>query len=245
MKIEEVIKEKPYLKSPLELYQRLREFVERTKEDRGRIQRDSDFTLIDLVINNFCSVFQIPSESFSFLRDEIVNSGKDLLNNPRSLWTLSVMSEEATKEEIERMLFLLSKPFFVFLRKDGVQASFFERGKCPICDSDSSLAMITANNEKIMICPLCESSGGFFRIGCPFCFNKDSSKIEILLDEEEVRVELCLECNSYIKSFRESHLTKYEDPFLVDLVSLPLDIYVQRKGYIRRSPNVIGLRVIE
>lgn len=245
MKIEEVIKEKPHLKSPLELYEKLRDFIDRSKEDRKRIQLDSNLSLIDVVFNNFSSVFQIPIESMAFLKDELIKSGKDPIKNPRSLWTLQIQSEEATKEEIERMLFILSKPFFVFLRKEGEQASFMEKGKCPICDTDSSLAMITENNEKIMICPLCEHGGSFFRIGCSFCFNKDSSKIEILLDDEEVRVELCLECNSYIKSFRENHFLKYKDPLLIDLVSLPLDIVAQKRGFIRRSPNVIGIRVID
>lgn len=119
-----------------------------------------------------------------------------------------------------------------------------ETGKCPICGTESSLSMITENNEKIMICPLCEHGGSFFRIGCPYCFNKDSSKIELLLDEEEIRAELCLECNTYIKSFKENHYMKYRDPFLIDLVSLPLDIVVQKRGYIRRSPNIVGLRRI-
>jgi len=96
-----------------------------------------------------------------------------------------------------------------------------------------------------MICPLCEHGGSFFRIGCPYCFNKDSSKIELLLDEEEIRAELCLECNTYIKSFKENHYMKYRDPFLIDLVSLPLDIVVQKRGYIRRSPNIVGLRRIK
>lgn len=245
MTIEELIKEKPHLKSPLELYSRLRDFIERTKEERKRIQMDSDFSLIDLVLNNFSSVFQIPNESLAFLKDEIIRSGKDIIKNPGSLWSLQIQSEELTQEEINRMLFILSKPLFIFLRKEGEEASFMEKGKCPICDTDSSLAMINENNEKIMICPLCEHGGSFFRIGCPFCFNKDSSKIEILLDDEEVRVELCLECNTYIKSFRENHFIKYRDPFLIDIVSLPLDIVAQRKGFVRRSPNILGVRIIE
>lgn len=245
MKIEDIIKEKPHLKSPLELYRRVRDFVERCKTDRERMTLDSDFSLIDIVLNNFSSVFQIPADSVSFVKDEIINSGKDPIKDPSSLWSLKIQSEEVTQEEIQRMLFVLSKPFFVFLKKDGEQASFMDTGKCPVCGTDSSLAMITENNEKIMICPLCEHGGSFFRICCPYCFNKDSSKMEILLDDEDIRAEYCLECNTYIKSFKENHYIKYKDPFLIDIISLPLDIVIQKRGYIRRSPNFIGLRILE
>ncbi|GAQ94895.1 FdhE protein [Thermodesulfovibrio aggregans] len=245
MKFEELIKEKPHLQSPLELYQKIKTLNEQCKKDREMVKLDSETELIDIVLKNFSSVFQIPYESISFLKEEILKSGKNPVKEPASLWSMQIQSEEISREEIERMLFILSKPFFVFLRKEGEQASFMDTGKCPICGTDSSLAMITENNEKIMICPLCEHGGSFFRIGCPYCFNKDSSRIEILLDDEEIRAELCLECNTYIKSFRENHYIKYRDPFLIDIVSLPLDIVVQKRGYIRRSPNYIGLRIIE
>ncbi|MGB9891262.1 formate dehydrogenase accessory protein FdhE [Thermodesulfovibrio yellowstonii] len=245
MKIEEIIKEKPHLQSPLELYEKIKNLTEQCKQEKERVKLDNDIALIDIVLKNFSSIFNIPFESISFLKDEIIKSGKDIIKEPDSLWFLPIQSEELSKEELERMLFILSKPFFVFLRKEGQQASFMDTGKCPVCGTDSSFAMITENNEKIMICPLCEHGGSFFRIGCPYCFNKDSSKIEILLDDEEIRAEVCLECNTYIKSFRENHYIKYRDPFLIDLISLPLDIVAQKKGYIRRSPNFIGLRVIK
>ncbi|HOA83192.1 MAG TPA: formate dehydrogenase accessory protein FdhE [Thermodesulfovibrio thiophilus] len=244
MNFDEIIKEKPHLQSPLELYMKIKELTEQCKKERERMKLDSDVSLIDIVLKNFSTVFQIPYESISFLKDEVLKSGKNIIKEPSSLWSLQIQSEELSKEEVDRMLFILSKPFFVFLRRDGQQASFMETGKCPICGTESSLSMITENNEKIMICPLCEHGGSFFRIGCPYCFNKDSSKIELLLDEEEIRAELCLECNTYIKSFKENHYMKYSDPFLIDLVSLPLDIVVQKRGYIRRSPNIVGLRRI-
>jgi len=244
MNFDELIKEKPHLQSPLELYMKIKELTEQCKKERERMKLDSDVSLIDIVLKNFSTVFQIPYESISFLKDEVLKSGKNIIKEPSSLWSLQIQSEELSKEEVDRMLFILSKPFFVFLRRDGQQASFMETGKCPICGTESSLSMITENNEKIMICPLCEHGGSFFRIGCPYCFNKDSSKIELLLDEEEIRAELCLECNTYIKSFKENHYMKYSDPFLIDLVSLPLDIVVQKRGYIRRSPNIVGLRRI-
>ncbi|MCX8033979.1 MAG: formate dehydrogenase accessory protein FdhE [Thermodesulfovibrio sp.] len=245
MNIEELIKEKPHLKNPLELYEKIKRLNEYCKHEKDRIKLDNKTALIDIVLKGFSNIFDIPYESISFLKDEILKSGKDPLREPSSLWTLPIQIEELFQEELKRMLFILSKPFFVFLRKEGMQASFMDTGKCPVCETDSSLAMITENNEKIIICPLCEHGGSFYRICCPYCFNRDSSKMEIFLDDEEIRADYCLECNTYIKSFRENHFLKYKDPFLIDLISLPLDIITQKRGYIRRSPNIIGLKIIE
>ncbi|MCS7164052.1 MAG: formate dehydrogenase accessory protein FdhE [Thermodesulfovibrio sp.] len=245
MEIEEIIKEKPHLQSLLELYEKTRNFVNQCKEDKETIKFDSDIELIDIVLRNFSSFFNIPYESIAFLKNEVLTAGIDPIKDPRSLWFIPIHSEELSKEEIDRMLFILSKPFFVFLKRESEQASFMDKGKCPVCGTDSCLAMITDNNEKIMICPLCEHGGSFFRIGCPYCFNRDSTKIEILLDDEDIRAEVCFDCSTYIKSFKESHYIKYKDPFLIDLISLPLDIVVQKKGYIRRAPNFIGLRIID
>lgn len=245
MKIEEIIKEKPHLQSPIELYDKIRKFVDYCKSEKERIKLENTTDIIDIVLKGFSSIFNIPYESIIFLKDEILKSGKDPLREPSSIWSLPIQSEELSREEVDRMLFIISKPFFVFLRKEGQQASFMDTGKCPICGTDSSLAMINENNEKIMICPLCEHGGSFYRICCPYCFNKDSSKMEIILDDEEIRADYCLECNTYVKSFKENHYIKYRDPFLIDLISLPLDIIAQRRGYIRRSPNIIGLKIIE
>lgn len=245
MNIKDLIKEKPHLQSPLELYEKIKKLTEYCKEEKARVKLENITDLIDIVLQGFSKVFNIPYKSISFLKDEILKSGKDPIKEPSSLWTLSIQSEELSKEEWDRLLFILSKPFFVFLRKEGLQASFMDTGKCPICGTDSSLAMITENNEKIMICPLCEHGGSFYRICCPYCFNRDSSKMEILLEDEDIRAEYCLECNTYVKSFQENHYIKYEDPFLIDIISLPLDIVVQKRGYIRRSQNIIGLRILE
>ncbi|MBC7190573.1 formate dehydrogenase accessory protein FdhE, partial [Candidatus Aerophobetes bacterium] len=111
MKIEEIIKEKPHLQSPLELYEKIKNLTEQCKQEKERVKLDNDIALIDIVLKNFSSIFNIPFESISFLKDEIIKSGKDIIKEPDSLWFLPIQSEELSKEELERMLFILSKPF--------------------------------------------------------------------------------------------------------------------------------------
>lgn len=116
MNFDEIIKEKPHLQSPLELYMKIKELTEQCKKERERMKLDSDVSLIDIVLKNFSTVFQIPYESLSFLKDEVLKSGKNIIKEPSSLWSLQIQSEELSKEEVDRMLFILSKPFFVIFK---------------------------------------------------------------------------------------------------------------------------------
>lgn len=79
-------------------------------------------------------------------------------------------------------------------------------------------------------------------MACPICMNKDTNKLDILIidNEEGFRIDLCNECKSYIKTF-ERILLNDHTPELLDIMSLPLDIIAQEKGYKRLSPNPIGM----
>lgn len=243
MDLEDLIRKKPYLESPLNFYGKVRKYMERFSEARESEEKERDF--LNFVIETFCSVFEIPKESLSFLYDEVSEQGIDPFSSPSSFFRLPFYHDDLMEEERSRVLFLLSKPFFLLLRKSKEAATAFKDGKCPICGEARSLARITEDNRKKLLCAFCEYEGDFFRIGCPYCMNRESNRIEILLDEDEVRVELCEKCKSYLKSMRQEHLSKYGDPYLVDIVSLPLDIIAQKKGYVRRSPNIIGLKEIK
>ncbi|MDW8076008.1 MAG: formate dehydrogenase accessory protein FdhE, partial [Bacteroidota bacterium] len=102
MEIEEIIKEKPHLQSLLELYEKTRNFVNQCKEDKETIKFDSDIELIDIVLRNFSSFFNIPYESIAFLKNEVLTAGIDPIKDPRSLWFIPIHSEELSKEEIDR-----------------------------------------------------------------------------------------------------------------------------------------------
>ncbi|MEM5867760.1 MAG: formate dehydrogenase accessory protein FdhE, partial [Candidatus Aenigmatarchaeota archaeon] len=95
-----------------------------------------------------------------------------------------------------------------------------------------------------MVCTLCGHREEVTRIGCSYCLHKNPEKIKILVDEDEIRVELCELCKTYIKSFKDEVYRKYKDPNLIDILSLPLDVVAQQRGFIRRSPNAIGVREI-
>ncbi len=56
-------------------------------------------------------------------------------------------------------------------------------------------------------------------------------------------MDTCDLCGSYTKTVDGALISRFS-PEIADLISLPLDIIVQEKGYVRRSPNPIGMRTI-
>jgi len=60
-------------------------------------------------------------------------------------------------------------------------------------------------------------------------------------DEPGFRIATCDECRTYIKVV-ESPVLKEMTLDLADMVSLPLDIVAQEKGYLRPAPNPISLK---
>jgi len=236
-RIEEIIKERPHLESPLSFYKKVREYAAKCEKEIDIFGKEETFPR---VIKTLCDLFGLPKESLHFLIDELSEKGIDPFSSPSSIYRLPFYHDELKEDEKKRLLFLLSKPFFLRLKKDKV-ISFAEDGRCPVCGEIPSISRITEDNHRKLLCSFCEHEADFHRIGCPFCLIKEGEKIDILLDEEDIRVELCNNCKSYIKSMREEHISKYEDPFLVDIVSLPLDVIAQKRGYIRRSPNLIGV----
>ena len=83
------------------------------------------------------------------------------------------------------------------------------------------------------------------RTGCPVCQTVDSAKQNILVFEREegFKINTCDLCRSYVKTI-DAEIILRLTPDIADLVSLPLDIVVQEKGYARRSPNPVGMRKI-
>jgi len=226
-KIYSLAKERPHLKQVLSLYEKVCKFKNEVK----------GISEVGKILDVFAKIFEVPYEFVSFLRKGIENLETSPLKNPESLDALPLSSEST--EEVKRLLFILKKGFYLASKKTGPLP--FKDGRCPVCGSPSSLSVIDESNKRYLICTLCETKGETFRIGCNYCLTKDPLKVEMLVDEDEVRVELCKNCKHYIKSFKSDVLVKFEDPFLVDLISLPLDVIAQEKGFMRSSPNVLGI----
>lgn len=246
MDLGKIKEERPYLADTLSLYERYAGFkalVYNLVEIRAyHDEKCYPPELIEPVFNAFSYSFEIPDESLAALKDAMRSGGVDLSSLPSEI---NSASETFSENEHEGIIFLISKPYFLWLRhSSGLNKSFWTDGRCPVCGSIPSLASLDAEGKRQLYCSFCETPGYFSRLGCPVCLNSETGRINIIETEDEAgfRVETCDSCSSYIKSITSPEiLNKY--PFdLADIVSLPLDIIAQEKGYRRNSPNTLGMK---
>ncbi len=117
------------------------------------------------------------------------------------------------------------------------------KGYCPICGSIPDISKLDRDGKRFLKCSFCNFIWQSERLKCPFCDNTDNKKLRYFYaeDHEEYRVDLCDNCNQYIKTV-DSRKINY-DPFLSvdDIVTIHLDIIAQEKGYKRPASSLWGL----
>ncbi len=241
--LEEIAANRPYLKDTLKLYERTIEFRGLTSGVAG-VSGAVAYTSgsIDLIFKSFSTAFEMPEDMLDPLREAMKLGQIDLTRLP--LNEVPAFSLPYHKDELSAILFLLAKPYFLWLRGSAnVHDAFWEEGRCPVCRSVPSLSFITQEGRRTLYCSYCESVGKWHRIGCPYCRKRDSEILEIFTAEEEkgFRVDLCNGCRSYVKTINDPLLQDYS-PDLLDIISLPLDVLAQERRYERLSPNPVGMR---
>lgn len=246
--IKDLKKIRPHLIEPLNLYEKVLSFENKIKIlTEGRINIKEGFyphDLIDIIVDEFSQIFDISTEILSPLKDALRFRQVDFFRLP--LNEVPSFALPYHEGEVEEILFLMSKPFFASIRESSrYKDRLTSEGRCPVCNSTPSLSSIQENEERIYYCSYCGFKGQWNRIGCPACGGLRGEDIEIITAEEEkgLRLELCLICKNYIKTFQRALFSDYT-PELIDIMSLPLDIIAQSKEFIRISPNPIGMRRI-
>lgn len=242
--IDELKRERPYLESPLELYRKVKRFeeaCEKALEEGGELPPG-------FVLQEFAKTFEVRPDETEGIEALVSALASDPLLEEKAIFELlgkDALEARVELEEVRRLLFLLRKPFLIARRKKQRQLKQLDPAKCPVCDQYVSLTMIDIDNRRHMVCTLCGHSEEITRIGCSYCLHKNPERIKILVDEDDIRVELCELCKSYIKSFKDEVYRRFRDPNLIDVMSLPLDVVAQERGFTRRSPNAIGIREIK
>lgn len=237
----------PHLKDALRLYEKTAEFnniVRSLNEDIALTGVAYPSDLIDQVFEAFSSIFDVPMENLEPLKEAMKFGHVDFTRLPLS--ELPSFSLPYHEDELMTILFLISRPYFLWL-KDSFKGDddFGEDGRCPVCNAKPSIASIDEENRRRLFCSFCGMSGHFKRIGCPVCLNADTSKLNIITVEEEkgFRIDTCDTCGSYIKTIGAESMNEL-NPDISDLISLHLDIIAQDRSYRRNSPNPLGMKRI-
>ncbi|MCL5024310.1 MAG: formate dehydrogenase accessory protein FdhE [Nitrospirae bacterium] len=245
MPLDEIEKGRPHLRDTLEVYRKVLEFDELMSRESislsaGDVAYPADS--VAAVFDAFSSVFDLPGEMLAPLREEVKLGRVDFRRLP--LNETPAFSLPYHEDELREILFLVSRPYFVRLGTSSpLRSRPWERGRCPVCDSSPSLSFLKQNEGRTLSCSWCGSRGKWKRIGCPHCGNSDTGKLDIIEieDEKGMRIDLCNGCRTYVKTADDNLLMDYT-PELIDLISMPLDVLAQDRGYRRLSPNAIGMR---
>jgi len=122
----------------------------------------------------------------------------------------------------------------VDLMMDSIHAAKnWDQGYCPVCGGQPSLAFLTENGARILVCEFCRHQWPFKRILCPSCGTTDAKSISYFFSEEEktYRVYTCDACKKYIKTVDTRQLTRPFYPPLESIVTVHLDLQARQMGY--------------
>lgn len=120
-----------------------------------------------------------------------------------------------------------------------------ERGQCPCCGSDAVASIVLKGGEqenlRYLHCNLCNSRWNALRAKCTFCGNTKDMSLQTIEGVQTGALhgasgESCDVCHGYRKMFSLSK-EQYADPVADDLASLPLDMLLNEKGYVRGGAN--------
>ncbi len=248
MSLEDIAEVKPHLREVIDLYGRVKLFAElELANDYSRMAGQHSHYVgadIERAIEGFSSIFDIPVGELDALKEALGSGRVNFLGLPGAEADGPGPSPAG---EAPSVLYILSRPFFRAISfgtdADGIR---WEGGRCPVCNAVPVLSVLDKDSPRRYQCSWCGTTGYYNRIGCPYCRSETAGDMEILSFEgyEDVRIDVCNKCKTYYKSVKAELLAEH-DLAEHDLISLPLDIVAQGKGFVRRSPNPVGLTRFE
>lgn len=108
---------------------------------------------------------------------------------------------------------------------------------CPVCGEPIRLATLAEEGKKVVHCPRCLAHWHAKRLECSHCGSDDHKKIQFLTIEGDAasQIQVCEECNGYIKIIDTRQYITKPSAALLDLNSIHLDFVAQDHGY-----NAVG-----
>lgn len=230
---------RPFLREINDLYDRIRQFESQVKliHSYGPLEGRRQYVQedIDLIIDAAAQGFDFDPRA--------LESFKDALRSQELDFTVLTADAGAVSEDELQILSIMSRPFFRSRREAAHRDDvFWGGGRCPVCGAVPCLSVIEKESQRIYFCSFCGCRGFYRRIGCPRCGNDNARDITLisLEGEEGMRADTCDKCMSYCKTF-EGPMMADHSPDALDILSIPLDIVVQEKGFVRHSPNPLGI----
>ncbi|CAH2714001.1 Protein FdhE [Neobacillus rhizosphaerae] len=108
---------------------------------------------------------------------------------------------------------------------------------CPVCGEPVRLAALEDEGKKVIHCPRCLAHWHAKRLECSHCGNENHKTVQFLTIEGDSvsQIQVCDECNGYIKIIDTRQYISQPSAALLDLNSIHLDFVAQENSY-----NVVG-----
>jgi hypothetical protein len=116
----------------------------------------------------------------------------------------------------------------------------WKRPLCPVCGGPPMLSEFREQEQtRDLRCATCGMAWFFPHLACGWCSNDNFRALGYFVVEGDVshRVDTCDACHGYLKRCMVSELTPSELLPLEDLLTLPLDVAAEQKGYTQKRVN--------
>jgi FdhE protein len=122
-------------------------------------------------------------------------------------------------------------------------------GGCPRCGGRPQLSYFTESGEALVTAPrrlLCCRCGGSWiheRMTCPGCGERSSGRLPIYADDPRfpaLRADACESCRRYLITV-DGQKDEAAVPLVDELTALPLDLYMQERGFTKIVANLMGI----
>jgi Protein involved in formate dehydrogenase formation len=119
---------------------------------------------------------------------------------------------------------------------------------CPSCGGKPQLSYFSLSDEALvsgprrLLCSRCSQSWVFPRMVCAGCGSEDTSALPIFADSDQfpnVRADACETCRHYLLTI-DLPKDPAAVPFVDELAALPVDLFVQERGFTKITPNLMG-----
>ncbi len=244
MSYEEIVRERPYLKDILELYHKL-ERLDELKVSLPQDMFNHELWVEEKEAHEITSLvgraFGLDEEDVHLLSKEVCEGRVPLREIPLRIPEMPALPFE--REELEVILFLIARPYLrAEKERMNIDGIFWAEGRCPVCNGAPVLSFLEKEEKRRFLCSYCGTMGPWRRTGCPFCGSDTPEETSIITTEKEkgMKIYSCNACKSYLKGF-ELELLAEHSPWILDLLSLPLDVIAQEKGFKRHAPNPLGM----
>ncbi|MEA3334230.1 MAG: formate dehydrogenase accessory protein FdhE [Pseudomonadota bacterium] len=131
------------------------------------------------------------------------------------------------------------KPFFSRLAQeqyDLIEKSHWAQGICPVCARSADLSLLRNDEGKrSLFCLQCDFEWPYKRLQCPFCENEDQDKLSYFTidnkDQEKYRVNVCHQCQRFIKTIDMRKIDGEINLEIENLITLHLDLQADKEGF--------------